>query len=354
MVIFKVMDHTKIVEYVFFYSVFLTAGFMAWLLIAPFATALVTAAILVTIFYPAHEIILRNIARGRETLAAIISSSLLMSFVVVPILFIVTKIVREFLAIYQNIQSSAAADFFIFTYIDTLAKSFGLELSFDFSEQFILALEWITANASAIFSNTLSFILSVLVVIFAVFYFFKDGKRLVDYLIHLSPLPDKDDILLLNRMALSIRSTIRGTLFVSFIQGVVATTGFLIFGIPQAFVWGSLGALGALIPGVGMAGIMVPAVAYLFFVGTTGATVGLAIWAVVAIVIVDNILAPQLMSRGNNLHPFIVLLSVLGGISLFGPIGFIVGPVIVTILFVLIQMFTLYNSPETRLNTRKK
>jgi predicted PurR-regulated permease PerM len=93
---------------------------------------------------------------------------------------------------------------------------------------------------------------------------------------------------------------------------------------------------------------MVPGILYLFFTGSLGAAIGLLIWMTLTIIIVDNIIGPQLMSRGNNLHPFIVLTAVLGGISTFGPIGFIVGPVIVTLFIVLLEIYNQYLVKDKR------
>jgi predicted PurR-regulated permease PerM len=100
---------------------------------------------------------------------------------------------------------------------------------------------------------------------------------------------------------------------------------------------------------------MVPAVAYLVYTGAIGNAIGLAIWGVAAIIIVDNFIGPQLMSRGSNLHPFIVLVSVLGGVSLFGPIGFILGPVCISLFMVLLEIYGVYmdSDPEPVKKRRK-
>lgn len=113
---------------------------------------------------------------------------------------------------------------------------------------------------------------------------------------------------------------------------------------------GSIASFGALIPSVGTSIIFVPAVLYLIFQGNIVFAVGLTIWGMLAVGLIDNLLGPYLMSRGNTLHPFLVLLSVLGGISLFGPIGFIIGPVVVSLLMVLLELYTLHISSSTPKN----
>jgi predicted PurR-regulated permease PerM len=86
----------------------------------------------------------------------------------------------------------------------------------------------------------------------------------------------------------------------------------------------------------------VPAIIYLFLVGNTVSAVALLFWSVLIVGLVDNIVGPYLMGRGNNMHPFVILISVLGGIALFGPLGFIVGPVITTLFFVLLEIYNQY------------
>jgi len=95
---------------------------------------------------------------------------------------------------------------------------------------------------------------------------------------------------------------------------------------------------------------MLPIIAILFFTGDVFIGVGLLIWAVTIVGLVDNLLGPYLMSRGNNMHPFIILISVLGGLSLFGPIGFLVGPVVVTLFLVLLEIYNQYIVQDQRIS----
>ena len=97
-----------------------------------------------------------------------------------------------------------------------------------------------------------------------------------------------------------------------------------------------------MIPGIGTTIVTVPAIVYLFFTGQMFSAIGLLVWSVLIVGLVDNFIGPYLISRGNNLHPFIILISVLGGISLMGPIGFVIGPVIVTLFVVLLEIYNQY------------
>jgi predicted PurR-regulated permease PerM len=169
-------------------------------------------------------------------------------------------------------------------------------------------------------------------------------------LIKISPLPDSEDEIILNRMANAVRAVATGTLFLSLIQGTFAAIGFAIFGIPHPILWGTIATVGALMPGIGTSLVAAPAIIYLFVIGDTVPAIGLLIWSALVVGLVDNILGPYLIGRKSNMHPFIILLSVLGGIVVFGPLGFIVGPVIVALFLVLLEIYDQYILKEKHID----
>ena len=176
--------------------------------------------------------------------------------------------------------------------------------------------------------------------LFALFYLLRDGNRLKKSLMNISPLADNYDEIIFSKLRRAIRSVVVGSLTVSVIQGVLTGIGFYIFGIPNPALWGSFAVIAALIPGIGTSLIIVPGVLYLFFTGLHLHALGLLIFGVVAVGLIDNYLGPILVNRGVNIHPFIILLSVMGGLIFFGPIGFIAGPLIVALLFALLEVYS--------------
>ncbi len=121
-------------------------------------------------------------------------------------------------------------------------------------------------------------------------------------------------------------------------QGVVATVGFLIFGVPEPLIWGLFTVIAALVPTVGTSLSIIPAVIVLALTGHVPQAIGMAIWGVLAVGLIDNFLGPKLVSSTTKLHPLLVLLSVLGGLSLFGFLGFLIGPIIMAIMIELIDI----------------
>ncbi len=349
------MDLKKLTEYIFFFGLLLIVGYVAWLMLFPFLAAILLSSIIVIICYPIFEFILRFSPWKNRSFAALLSTLIAFLAVVVPVSFLSTLLVNEFVSFYQSLESGSdlAVDAF-FAEIESTVQYYLPAFDLNITEQLRQSGAWFASNIGAIFAGTVSVIFIFLVALLGSFYLFRDGARFIEWLIDVSPLSDREDNLIIERVGRAIRSVATGTLLLSLIQGVVAAIGFSIFGIDRPILWGSVAAVGALLPGLGTAGIMVPFVSYLVFIDQIGDAIGLLIWSIAAIAIVDNVIGPYLMSRGNNLHPFVVLLSVLGGISVFGPIGFIIGPVVTSLFVVLLEIYMHNIAKNDKKGTKKR
>lgn len=346
------MSIGRIVEYVFFFVLLLAAGFLVWEIFSPFATALALSIIIVTICQPLYEKILRASYKNNKNLAAALTTLVVVVVIVMPLVFLSSLFARELVSFYQNLGDGQELSIEKYTVIlEAAVAKYVPGFDFNITEQIRDSAEWLLGNIGTIFAGTVSTLLIIVISLFGSFYFFRDGKEFLKILINISPLSDADDNIILHRLATSVRSVATGVVLLSLLQGVLAGIGFLIFGVPQAVLWGAVTSLMAMIPGVGTFAVMAPAVAFLFLTSTTFNAVGLTIWAVVMVGMVDNLLGPHLMSRGNKLHPFIILLSVLGGISAFGPLGFIIGPVIITLFIALLEVYNQYLVKDSK---RKK
>ncbi len=340
------MSINRIVEYVFFFVLLATTGYFVFLVLSPFISALALSVIIVTICFPLFERMEKLVYKNNRSLAAALTTLLVVIIIILPLIFIASVFLRELASFYQTIGNEQ--DVSLTSYVGQVERYVQVyipEFHLDFTDQIKHGTEWLVTNLGNIFAGTLSTIFIILISLFGSFYFFRDGKEFLRILIKISPLPDKEDTAILTRLAKAVRGVATGVLLISLLQGVLAAIGFSFFGIQNAVLWGAVGGILSMIPGIGTSTIMIPAVLYLFFTGAVTDAVGLLIWAILVIVIVDNILGPKLMSRGNNLHPFLILLSVLGGISIFGPLGFIIGPVIMTLFIVLLEVYNQYLSP---------
>lgn len=331
----------------FFILLLLGTLYSTFLVAKPFITALFLAIIAAVIFYPLYE---RMVAwmRGRVSLAAATSVILASLIIAIPLLFFASLILNQAYSVYSNVSNGVDS----FEKIDKLivgAEAFvnrfvpGQDISFsgyaNVREIALRFLSTIVTNANGIASGIFKGVLNLFIFILAFFYLLRDGKKLFSTLMSLSPLNDTHDRQIGVTASKAVNSVIKGYLVVALVQGVLSGVGYMFFGLPAPAMWGFAAGLSALIPSVGTSLIHIPAIIYLMTTGHVVAGVALIVWAVIVVGLVDNLLAPILINRGMSVHPFLILLSLLGGVSVFGPIGFVAGPVILSLLFALLHMY---------------
>lgn len=341
------MHHNRLIEYIFFFGLLAGVAFLVWKLIEPFAATLALAAIVVTICYPLYERVLSYTPRHNKSLASFASVIIVLIIVVIPFAFLGSVLLREAVSIYTLFsaneqfsleQSLSDLEAFVQTYV----PAFTLDIA-SYVQQFA---NFVAEHVTVIFAGTATTIFLFFIALIATFYFFRDGRTFTRFLIKISPLPDDQDEKILKRLATAVRSVAIGTVLVALIQGTVTGVGLALFGFDRAILWGSVAAIGALVPGVGTSIVFIPAVIFLLVEGQYLLATGVALWGALAVGIIDNLLGPYFMSRGNKLHPFLILISVLGGIALFGPIGFVLGPVILSLFTVLMELYAIHLAKE--------
>ncbi|MFW5853639.1 MAG: AI-2E family transporter [Patescibacteria group bacterium] len=207
-------------------------------------------------------------------------------------------------------------------------------------------ISWIYNNANTLISSLTKTFLNLSIFLFAFFYLIRDADKLKKWLFKISPLNDNQNKLIKNEFINTVKSIMNGSIFIAILQGVTSGIGFLLFGLPQPVLWGALSIILSLIPGIGASLILLPAAAYLLLTGSIGAGIGLIIWAVLVVGLMDNFLRPILIEKGTNIHAFLVLISALGGIALFGPIGFILGPIIAGLFLTLTDIYSEISNQE--------
>lgn len=337
-------------QYYFFIAILIGVFILTVLIFYPYLTSLLLAMVFSVVFRPLHRWVSR-IFSGRNqqsTLSTFITLTIVAVLVVTPLIFLAKQIYVESQNLYYGLTDENTRS----NLIDTLnnvstslsEKLFNVFPAYDFSSLNITTyvqnfLEWSFANLDTIFSGATRFGFEVFVMLFALFYLLRDGVNLKQGMIALSPLNDNYDERILFKLKQAIRSVVTGSLVVSIVQGILTGIGFYIFGIPNPALWGSFAVIAALIPGIGTSLVLVPGILYLFFTSTGLHALGMLIWGVLAVGLIDNYLGPLLVNRGMNIHPFLVLLSVMGGLIYFGPIGFIAGPLVVALLFALLEIY---------------
>jgi len=181
--------------------------------------------------------------------------------------------------------------------------------------------------------GTLTVLLQLFVLLYALFYFLVDGRSILRTILHYIPLTPAQKEELLERFVSVTRATLKGSLLIGLIQGGLAGAAFWVAGVPGPAFWGTVMVVLSIIPAIGTPVIWIPAVFYLLFMGKLVAGLLLAAWCALVVGTVDNFLRPRVIGRDARMSDLLILVSTLGGIFLFGAVGFIVGP-IVAALFV--------------------
>lgn len=334
----------------YFLLISLSGAFLLSLAVfAPFLKPLALAAVFSVVLHKLFDRIVK-VLHGWESTAALITVLVGVVMILVPLSLIGVLVSNEAGVLYSSLEGAGGGRTVIAEMILTANETYGgvvpglstlaQHASANVDTYTKQLLEWITGNAGGIFSGVSNLLLSFFIFFIALYYLLRDGKQVRALLIELSPLSDRDDTRIFDKLELAVNSVIKGNLAIALVQGVMTTVGLMLFGVPSALLWGSVAALAALIPGIGTGLVILPIVGYLLFIGATGSAVGLLVWGSVGVGLIDNLLGPKLVGRGMNLHPLLVLLSVLGGLAYFGPAGIFLGPLTVSLLFALLSIYT--------------
>jgi len=325
----------------FFIALLLMVMVLAFFILRPFIATVAVAGMFAVILHPFHKRF-SALLKGHEAIASLLTVIFAAVLILVPLSVLGTRVFMETRDLYLAITSHGGNYFTLFDSVITQPiRSVFPGFNPDISSYLQQALGWVVGNLGVLFSGTLQTLLHLFLGFIALYYFLKDGKRFTQAVIDLSPLSDNYDREILRRLNMAVNSVIKGSLFVALIQGLLSGFGYWIFGLPSPALWGTMAGLGALIPGVGTTIVLIPAVLYLFFSGETISAIGLLIWGSTAVGLIDNLIGPQFVGKGANIHPLFVLFSVLGGIVFFGPLGLFLGPLVLSLLYALVDIYRL-------------
>lgn len=337
----------KPLQFYFLVALIVASSVLAFLIFRPFLIVLVFATVFAVILQPLYQTILHRMS-GSPGLAAFATMLISVVFVLVPLTFITTQITNDAEHLYASLSDGSGRTYLdtvfqyandtIVQYVPSLAPA-STNLSVPVDKYAKDGLAWLIQNLGGAFGGATRLLLSFFVFLIALYYLLRDGAKLKQAIIEASPLADTEDKIIFARLELAIHSLIRGSFTIALIQGVLTGVGFMLFGVPNSILWGVVAAFAALIPGVGTALVLAPGILYLFIIGAATPAIGLLIWSVVAVGLIDNFLGPKLVGKGMQLHPLIVLLAVFGGLALFGPTGIFLGPLCISFLFALLSIY---------------
>ncbi|RYF42886.1 MAG: AI-2E family transporter [Comamonadaceae bacterium] len=333
---------------------------LLWLLVAssaafalilwPLAGAVLWAVFLAIVFAPIHRRLLLRV-RGRGNVAALLTLGLIVLIVILPMAWLGASVVGEAGAMYQRVKAGEIQFGTYFqqainalpTWLHGLLDRFGLgELGLLQDKATALLTrsgQLITTHVLGIGQNTLDFVVAFFIMLYVLFFLLRDGASLTQSLARAIPLYERQTERLLGQFVTVVRATVKGNIVIALIQGMLGGLAFWVLGLPAPLLWGALMAMLSLLPAVGAALVWVPVALYYLFTGSLWAAAGLTAWGVLAIGLVDNVLRPILVGKDTNLPDYLVLVTTIGGIAVFGLNGFVIGPVIAALFLAAWQLF---------------
>ena len=303
-----------------------------------FFVPIILAATFATLFYPLYNFFLR-IFRGNKVLSSLTCCASLLLCFIVPVYIVMHVVFTQFLSFYQTIEPvlrdimERGSQSHFMQKIQSLPLVKHIDISTinltNFIREALKAL--ITFGTGAInktSAGVFGFFVDILIMFFTMFYFFIDGNALIKRIKYLSPIRDDYEDLIFSRFLLISRATVLGTILIGIIQGSLGAISLLIFGIKSWLLWGFVMIILSIMPVVGSWIVLVPAGIIQLITGNIWQGIGLLLMSTAVISNIDNFIRPRLVGKGAKLHDLIIFFSSLGGITVFGIMGFIIGPVI--------------------------
>jgi len=349
---------SKLYPRLFFSLLFLGTAVLGFFIIKPFLVAFLTGGVLAVLCYPLYMGALKRLKTPWK--AAILITFCVMLLILIPLFFVLNLLANEAYGIYVSLnghQITLGSDIQAVVCSNAqgapcqfLSKIVAMlpESNLDYYVDALLrhVLEFITGNFSAMIFSLPTLTLNFFVMLFVMYYVLKDHEFIIAKVNSILPLRAPHKLHVVKKFKDVSFAVFYGHLFIALLQGMVAGLGYLLLGVESPFLWASLTALFALLPFVGTAFIWGPLALNLLIQGYLEGDQGLVIRAILLIIYgllvvstIDNVVRPKVISTHADVHPILVLLGVLGGLSLFGFVGLVLGPVMLALLMIFVEIY---------------
>jgi predicted PurR-regulated permease PerM len=320
---------------------------LSFFIIKPLLAALFLGALFAYAFNPLYKLLRKKI---NKTISALIICVIVFIIIFVPGVYLIESLVRESYTLFTLVKQKMAVGIFrsCENQFCVLLEDLGSNSAVSSQVKILTkgTTEWIVAKGSAFLISLPRTLLNLFVIFFTMFYFLKDGPKLLNKISDILSMKQKKYSYVMGRLKDVLHGVIYGYLLVALIQGAFGALGFYMFGISSPLFWGLVMSFLALIPYLGTGVIWMPAALILFLDGffsgnnvLTFKGVGLFLYGLIVISGSDNLLRPKLMGHKAKIHPAVILLGILGGALVFGMLGVFIGPIILSLTLILIDTF---------------
>ncbi|MCP9337847.1 AI-2E family transporter [Stutzerimonas xanthomarina] len=347
---------TTTLEQKVFLALLLTVSIAFGWILFPFYGAVFWAVILAIIFSPLQRRLQRRIG-NRPNLTALITLMVCLIVAVLPVILITGLLVQEGSSLYKQIESGeldvgqfvVGAREMLPDSLQQQLQRFGLgdldQMRERLASGALQGSQFLATKAFSFGQGTFQFLVSFFVMIYLLFFLIRDGRELVAKIRRALPLTDNQKRRLFSKFTRVVRATVKGNIVVAITQGFLGGVIFAILGIPGSLLWGVLMAFLSLLPAIGAGLIWTPVAIYFLLQGMIVQGVILTLYGILVIGLVDNLLRPILVGKDTKMPDYLVLISTLGGLALFGLNGFVIGPLIAALFM---SSWALFISPDTK------
>ncbi len=338
--------HFTTIQQLFFFGLLAGTTFMFFYMLGGYLLTVLWAVVIALMFTPVYKY-LKRAFNGRASAAAASTVFLVVLVVLIPLISVGGIVVSESLSLYENL-SQESTDFTASGFMARISKFTSYLEPYGISQKNVesriresaATVSKSVASSLLVFSQTtLSFLIQVVVMLYLLFFFLRDGKKIELLVRHHLPLEDSYERQLVNRFSDTTQAVIKGTLLISIVQGFIGGILFWLVGIPDPVLWGVTMGVLAIIPVLGTSSVWLPAAIILMVTGSVWSGIIIILVGTLIISSVDNFLRPVLVGRSTKMPDSLVLLSTIGGLATFGVSGFIIGPIIAALFLSLWTIF---------------
>ncbi|NCU28191.1 MAG: AI-2E family transporter [Candidatus Moranbacteria bacterium] len=330
---------TMTTEKYFLFILLLLTIILTLLILSPFLAVLLLTVSFSVALNPVYLWIKKRVTFGVSWLASILTIIIFLACLCTPLFFVGKTVFYQAQDIYVGLINSEHTGSWFDSINTTINHYLPDGFNFDLQDKLSGLFSSLTSGLGKLFSSTLNSVLMFTLMLFALFYLFKDGEKWEKSFIKILPLSDENATQIVGDLKSSINRIFKGSFIIAIAQGLLAWLGFTVFGVPHAAIWAIVAGIASFIPTIGTSIVSIPAMAFLFFTGMHLQALGLLLWSMLLIGTIDNILNPYIISKNTEIPSLFMLFSILGGVALIGAIGIIVGPLTLSLLYSLVSIY---------------